>query len=147
METIKEAKDFLNENYKEGCICPCCNQTVKLYKRKLNSGMARVLIAMYKKGGSFFHVKDYLREYNIKNTHDWTLLKYWGLIEPMDNHKGGQELGYWSITEKGKQFCKGELKLQKHVLIITNKMIGFSSEDTDIVESLGNHFDYNELMN
>jgi hypothetical protein len=59
----------------------------------------------------------------------------------MDNLKGGQELGYWSITEKGKQFCKGELKLQKHVLIITNKMIGFSNEDTDIVESLGNHFD------
>jgi len=147
MKTIIEAKTFLNENYKDGCICPCCNQVVKLYKRKLNSGMARVLIAMYKKGGSFFHVKDYLREYNIKNTHDWTLLKYWKLIQPMDNQKGGQELGYWSITEKGKQFCKGELKLQKHVLIITNKMIGFSNEDTDIVESLGNHFDYNELMN
>ena len=147
MKTISEAKTFLNDNYKDGCICPCCNQTVKLYKRKLNSGMARVLIAMYKKGGSFFHVKDYLREYNIKNTHDWTLLKYWGLIEPMENLKGGQELGYWCITEKGKQFCKGEMKLQKHVLIITNKMIGFSNEDTDIVESLGNHFDYNELMN
>jgi hypothetical protein len=43
MKTITEAKDFLNENYKDGCICPCCNQTVKLYKRKLNSGMARVL--------------------------------------------------------------------------------------------------------
>lgn len=146
METLQDAKDYLNENYKKGVKCPCCKQTVKLYKRKLNSGMARTLIAMFNGPEGNIHVKDYLREKNLKNTHDFTLLKYWKLIVPIANCDGGQELGLWSITDKGKQFCRGEIKVQKHVLILINKHIGFSEEETTIQESLGNHFDYDELM-
>ena len=147
MTTIQEAKDYLNNNYKEGCKCPVCKQNVQLYKRKLNSGMARVLIAMYMHGDGLIHVKDHLREGNIKNTHDWTLLRYWKLISPAIENKGGQEVGLWSITEKGKQYCRGEIKVQKHVLVLINKHIGFSDEEINIQGSLGEHFDYDELMN
>ena len=34
------------ERWLEGMECPCCNQNVKLYKRKLNSNMARFLCSL-----------------------------------------------------------------------------------------------------
>lgn len=146
METLQDAKDYLNENYEKGVKCPCCKQTVKLYKRKLNSGMARTLIAMFNGPEGYIHVKNYLRENNLRNTHDFTLLKFWKLISPPLENSSGQEVGLWKITDKGKQFCRGEIKVQKHVLILTNNHIGFSNEETSIKESLGDAFDYNELM-
>ena len=60
METIKEAKEHLRNNFEEGIDCPCCGQFVKLYKRKLNSGMAATLIRIVKfNGSSEVHVKDF----------------------------------------------------------------------------------------
>ena len=108
--------------------------------------MARTLIAMFNGPKGFIHVKNYLRENNLSNSHDWSLLKYWKLIIPPLDNSGGQEVGLWKITDLGKQFCRGEIKVQKHVLILINKHIGFSEEETTIQESLGNHFSYDELM-
>ena len=58
MNTIAEAKQYLRKNFKEGTVCPCCDKYVKAYKRKLNSGIARALIIMYKLGaynGKYIH--------------------------------------------------------------------------------------------
>jgi len=146
METIQEAKEFLKENYQKGCQCPACGQHVKLYKRKLNSGMARVLIEVYKKRDlTSIHVKDHLRKNKLKNNHDWTLLKYWGMIENIETNGEQKDSGYWRITLRGIQFVNLGVA-PKHILIYNKKFMGFSNEVTDIRESLGNHFDYNELM-
>jgi hypothetical protein len=144
--TLKEAKAFLNRNYEKGTQCPCCNQMVKLYKRKLNSGMARTLIELYKCGDRFVHVKNHLREQQLNNTHDFTLLRHWGLITAPDEESTGQSSGLWKITEKGNKFCEGEIVVNRHVLIVVNKHLGFSDEKTTIQDSLGSRFDYNELM-
>lgn len=147
MKTIQDVKDFLNQNYKDGCQCPACGQNVKQYKRKLNSGMARVLIAMYMHGDGFFHVKDHLREKGIKNTHDWTLMRYWKLIEEPLDSSVGQKVGLWKITERGKMFVRGTIIVQKHIYLLNNNFRGFSEEETNIREAIGDHFDYSELMN
>lgn len=146
METLKEAKDYLNKNYKKGCKCPACDQVVKLYKRKLNSGMARTLIEMYRHSDRFVHVKNHLREEKLPNTHDFTLLRHWGLIEAPAEESDGQASGLWKITEKGQKFCKGEVVVNKHVLIVVNRLLGFSEEKTTIQDSLGSKFNYEELM-
>lgn len=144
--TLKEAKAFLNSNYEKGTQCPCCNQLVKLYKRKLNSGMARTLIELYKCGDRFIHVKNHLRKQQLNNTHDFTLLRHWGLIIAPDEESTGQASGLWKITERGKKFCKGEMVVNRHVLIVVNRHLGFSDEKTTIQDSLGSRFNYNELM-
>jgi hypothetical protein len=144
--TLKEAKAFLNSNYEKGTQCPCCNQLVKLYKRKLNSGMARTLIELYNCGDRFIHVKNHLREQQLNNTHDFTLLRYWGLITAPDVESTGQASGLWKITEKGQKFCRGEIVVNRHVLIVVNRHLGFSDEKTTIQDSLGSRFKYNELM-
>ena len=82
--TLQEVKEFLKRGSNKGCKCPACDQYVKVYKRPLNSGMARILIEMYKLGDSeYHHIKDHLRKEGLKNGHDWTLLRFWGMIDPM----------------------------------------------------------------
>lgn len=48
--TLEQAKQLLRDAVKigEAIECPCCKQMVKIYKRKLNSGMAKALLLIYK---------------------------------------------------------------------------------------------------
>ena len=149
METIKEAKQFLRENWKEGVVCPCCTQFVKLYKRKLNSGMAFALIHIYNhKIGGWIMIRDYFRENNIRDNNDWTRLGIWGLIEERKGkpEHGGKTMGEWKITEKGKKFVTNQLRVPSHLFFFDNQSYGFSDTTTNITESLGNNFNYEELM-
>lgn len=149
METIKEAKQYLRNNFEKGVDCPCCGQFVKRYKRKLNSGMSRTLIALYKaEGKNPVNVKAFLRENNIQNNHDWTLLRYWKLlIEHENDDPDKKSSGVWSITNKGIGFLMNKVKVPSHILLFDNKFIGYSPTETDVVDSLGKHFNYTELMN
>jgi len=147
METIKEAKIYLKQNYEKGAKCPCCGQNVKLYKRKLNSGMAYVLIHIYKQD-DWINVKDYLRENKLRNNHDWTLLKYWGLIEEklLEEKGKAKSSGVWRITELGKKFVECKAVVNKYVLIYNTMFRGFTGEEILIPETLKSYFNYNELM-
>jgi len=156
METIEEAKDYLRNNYKKGCTCPACGQFVKLYKRKLNSSMARSLILLYRKSKSnpdveYYHIYNDLLgvDFGIGGS-ELSKLKYWGMVDELekdpDNTKS-RTSGYWKITEKGKRFVKGELTVQKYVLLYNGELRGFEGDQINIRNSLGNKFDYIELMN
>lgn len=149
-KTLEEAHTFLRENFDKGENCPCCGQFVKLYKRKLNSGMAITLIRVYKAHGlSWVNVKDFLRENKHKNTHDWTLLRHWGLIreashDPLDETK--KSSGVWKITVAGERFVKNEVKTLSHIKHYNGNASGFTGEEITIVEALGRKFNYPELM-
>ena len=45
--SLEEARSWTEKNKSTGCICPCCNQILKVYKRALNSVMSRCLIRLY----------------------------------------------------------------------------------------------------
>jgi len=150
-KTLEEAKKFIRRGFRKGCHCPACGQYVKEYKRPLNSGMARILIEMYRLGDSeYHHVKDHLRKNSIKNGHDWTLLRFWGLIDPMikeEEDKGATKLGLWRITDQGKAFVRGEIRISRRIRMYNKKMLGFEpNEMTTIQEALGDHFSYEQLM-
>jgi len=160
--TIEQAKIFLMSNWEDGVSCPCCKQFVKLYKRKLNSGMAATLIHIYHqtKTGAHVHVKDSLREHKLRNGHDWTLLDHWGLLE--SNPDKDAE---WRITPAGIEFVQNRRIVPKTIGMYNSKMYGYINYKgqlvkrndfrpgidempmTNIIDSLGDHFDYNELMN
>lgn len=151
MKTLEEGKDFLRENFDKGCTCPCCGQFVKLYKRKLNSGMARNLTRIYleSKDGKYIHVEDVLRKYKDHSGHDWALLRFWGLIEEIPNEmpSASNSSGMWKITYKGKQFVRNQISIPKRVHLYNNKFFSFSKETTTIVGALGDKFDYQQLIN
>lgn len=152
--TLSEAREALERNLERGTHCPCCQQYARNYKRKLNSGMARSLIHIYnwytqqKTRKPFLHVKDYLRENALHNSHDWTLLKYWDLLElkKEEREDGSSRNGYYRITQKGILFVEGKIKVWDHIYIYNNEVQGFSQDTLTIKQALGNKFDYAELM-
>ena len=147
--TLQEAKDWLNNNYEDGCICPACKGKVVLYKRKLNSGMAYELIRLYQMSNNTLDLYFHHSKFATVSGGEVSKLKYWGLVEEQkktneDDKK--KTSGHWKITEKGKKFVTNRASLPSHIHLIMNKFVGFSDKQIAITEALGNKFDYYELM-
>lgn len=154
---LVEARAFLVENFDKGAPCPLCKQFVKRYRRKLNSSMARALIAIYHyhraNGPAAFDVATYLRTPHLKlaqSQGDWAKLQYWGLIvqKPGLRSDGSWRNGMWSITERGERFARGEIRVPKHIYMYNGDALASSHDDktTSIQEALGEKFNYAELM-
>ena len=143
-KTIQDAKDFLKKNAEEGTICPCCNQTVKVYKVKLTSSMAMMLIGFYKKGEVWVHAIKELKPVNG----DYAKLRHWGLLEKkIENDTENKASGYWRITHKGVQFIKGYVTVSEKIRLYNNKFYGYTGKHITLKEALGNKFKFEELMN
>ena len=156
METIKESKEFLKSNYSKGCKCPSCGQMVKLYKRKLNSSNAICMIEFAKMAtvGKWYHISDLIKYNTLLATRlnggEFARMRYFGLIEEMEKdpkETSKRTSGYWRITQKGVDFVNNIITVPKYVFIFDNRVQGLSDEKTNIIESLGNKFNYQELMN
>ncbi len=155
MDTLQAAKDQIRENFDKGSSCPCCGQFVKLYKRKLTSAMAYALVEIYKENKrndmSFFHVEKHFKKLDglpASIRGDFAKLRYWHLIEPLKGERedGSKRIGYYRITGGGINFLKYGLKVPSHVFLFDNKLQGKSETLTNFRESLGNKFNYDELM-
>lgn len=153
--TLEEAKQFLRENWEKGAPCPCCTQYVKQYKRKLNSGMAYVLIAIYNidktlEDDHYFEMAKVLVSKGIGGINlEYAKLAYWGLTEaqPGNDDPTKRTSGMWRITDRGRRFVEGKIAIPKHVKTFNSKFYGYSDETITIREALGEKFDYEELMN
>jgi hypothetical protein len=156
--TIKEAKQYLRENYRgEDCFCPCCTQRVKLYRRHVYDAMIVGLIALYKlsKGNqNWVHMPTVIREKKLKNTGgDFAKLKFWGLTEEKPNEKDSRkkQSGYWRITQAGIDFVENRTKIKKYLFVFDDKLYNVPRKpeemvEVDIIQALGEDFNYSELM-
>lgn len=146
--TVEEAKNWVNINSKVGCICPCCGRLVKMYKRKLNSGMAQELIALYALSFNDIETKFYHHTNFAKvSGGELSKLAHWGLVsEKQNNVEDKKTSGFWGITEKGIDFVENKIRVEKYIFLLDAKLISYSEETTNIIESLGNKFKYPELM-
>lgn len=146
METIADGKQFLRNGWQQGVNCPCCGQLVKLYDRKLNSGMAIFLLGLYGSTfeGNFEHASTVL--VGTKSL-DYSVLRHWRLIEE-DNRlvAGKRKSGFWRVSERGRKFVEAKITVPSHVKLFNNKLVGFSEDRISITQALGKNFDYNEVM-
>jgi hypothetical protein len=147
METLQESKEFLRANFDKGVSCPCCNQFVKLYKRKLASTPSRMLIRLHSLDNGWHHVGELAKGISDTGSNDFSKLAYWKLIEEKTKTNDEKKnSGYWKITEKGINFVENKITLQSHVFIYNTKFLGFNEKKISIIEALGNKFNYTELM-
>ena len=156
MITLKEAKDYVKENVNKGVRCPCCEGFVKLYKRKINSGMALFLIGLYKLDKvapytNYFQNKEVMELMKLNTASlDYSVLEHFGLIQSKKHgyydHKRTKCTGYWKITDRGREFVKRQIKVEKRVWLLHNQVMGFDRDTVDIKHCLGSKFDYEELM-
>ena len=137
---MKAAKD-------KGVDCPCCEQLVKVYKRRVNSSMARGLIAMYKEyGTSFGSLQDVRRKHGLLNKEE-SVMRYWGLIKEQDiKRQDGGRAGFWCVTPLGEQWIKNQTTILRYAHIYNGKCLEIEGKPTTIQNALGKDFNLQELM-
>jgi len=153
MTTIQEAKDYLKRNYEEGVNCPCCDQLVKLYRRKFNKIMARGLISLVRaygqSGGKPVHVHDIpLDDRDVRSMGgSFALLRHWSLIKPEQAESAYKRLsGLWRPTQAGIDFVHRKTEVPEYLNMYNNKVISISTSQIGIVKALGTEFDYKQMM-
>jgi muconolactone delta-isomerase len=128
--------------------CERCGGMTKLYRRKLNSGMVRTLCWMVANYGREWIHTSKMPRFSAQSN-EVSKLAFWGLVQQKVNTDSSKRTsGVWRTTVAGEEFAWSRTALPSHVFIESpgNTLAGFESTTTDIVEALGDHFDYPELM-
>lgn len=143
------AAQAFRDQLPQGATCPCCGRYGKLYKRRLNRGMAHMLLELFRARSRrdpdrFIDVRE-LKAFKA-GSGDYAFLRFWGLVEQQPNtDEKKRSSGFWRITEKGCDFVRGKLNVPTHVFVFDNNPEGFSSEMTTFADALNHSFDYSEL--
>lgn len=145
--TLADAREWLLQHVDEGTKCPCCTQMAKVYRRKINSGMARALIALYRTSRKDPHAHYHLASL-ARWTHEGGQLAWWGLITQDDARRddGGQS-GWWRITPLGEKFVRQQVLVGKYMRIYDGRPLGLGhGGGVSIKDALGKKFNYADLM-
>lgn len=138
------ARDWTRKHAEEGVECPLCTQHVKVYKRTLNSGMARSLIQIFRVAGAgWCHVPTQI---GARSREEGKLV-YWGLLEesPVPRDDGGRA-GWWRLTAKGEAFVRQQITVPSHARVYNGKCLSLIGNPITIQDALGKKFNYNDLM-
>ena len=130
-----------------GGYCPCCERWGKIYKRPLNSTMARSLMWLVNtphRGDGWTHVPDVAPTWLLRAP-QLTSLSYWGLVVPFSKESKLLSSGLWKPTNNGIRFAHNELRVPKYVFLYNNRVLETTGEDVSIVECLGDKYDYNAI--
>lgn len=136
------------EAFRKGRACPCCDQEVKLYSRKLNSNMARFLCSL---------VRVYLAQGDERGVHysklsytgrDYSYILLWDLAttDEASEDDAARMSGLWRPTQRGIRFARGQEAVPSHALVYNNARHDFTGDLVGVKTCLGKHFDYKELM-
>lgn len=144
--------------------CPCCEQNVQLYHRKLSTGMVAELVELYR-----MHQETVNGTMNYPNTlkvlkgttgivwihrdlfvgkkgsGDYAKMRFWGLIVPKDTRSPTENAsGYWAITGKGIDFVEKKIQVPDSVFVYANKLHSVSANMIGLGET--SNFNYQDLM-
>jgi len=148
--SLKAARVWTLDHASEGTVCPCCEQHVKIYRRKLNASMARSLLWLVRHCEVTKHWCDVPRQAPtwLLRSRELPKLAYWRLVETQPNTDDPTKRcsGIWRPTSEGRQFAYSRTVVPSHAEIYNGGVVGYSDTPTTIREALGERFDYSELM-
>lgn len=141
---LVQIQAWVQAKLRDGVVCPACGQHAKVYKRKVNAGMARSLIWMYQAGGtSFIHLPTAIGS----RSREEGKLRYWGLVEERRTPRpDGGRAGFWRVTERGELFVLEKLQIPAYALVYNSHCLGLTGNLISIRQALGRGFSYSELM-
>ena len=117
--------------------CPACEQTVKVYPRRITSLMIRNL-------AQIVATPDGVRSVDLQfcKGGDHAKLRYWALVlyEPND------ETVRWYPTELGRDWLLGKAKVPEIAYVYNGEAVSYSETMVGVRDRLNKHFDYDELM-
>ena len=147
--TLREVIDDLLARIDDGAECPCCGQFAKVYRRKLNERIGRILIAMWHKAGTDWIYLPSIggsdnTDVPAARSGEHAFAQFWGLIE-RNTAEGGR--GHWRLTPHGADFVHDRVKIPKYARIYNGELLGLvEGEQVSITDVLGTPFIYAELM-
>ncbi len=137
--TLGFAREWLRKRAARGERCPLCRQFTKVYRRNINSGMARWMIRFYLAGahdGNF-----HSHRLTSRGAGDWSLLEHWCLILRNPNMSG-----HWQLTGPGMSFVHNTLRVPEYAVLYDSNLQGLEGAMVGIEECLGRKFNYLDLM-
>ena len=138
--TLGEAKAHLMANIDAGTPCPCCNQRVQLYRRRLRANHARFLVDLVRLSTPEEPWVHYRRCFF--RGRDYNFLPDFGLAET-----GPTGSGLWRPTQLGVSFVTDDARVPAWVGIYNNTLISRSEETVTIHHCLvGTSFDLEALL-
>lgn len=144
-EPLADVRTWLQDRLEQGVPCPCCDQLAKVYRRRVNSGMARGLIRFFQR-----HRTDWGHQPSVPGLArlggEWARLTYWGLIEEAgEKRDDGGRAGWWRITEAGEAYLRGA-QLPRYAHIYNGRCLNVDGEGVTISDALGAPFDLAALL-
>jgi len=148
--TMAQAWPLFDASFYAGTYCPCCNQRVQLYPRKVYGAVAVFLIWLVRtcKDGAWASLQDAPLLQGRRGGGDKDKLKFFGLAEekPNETDPSKRSSGFWRPTEKGIRFVRGEVRIAKTAWGYNGQCLGYSTDQITIQEALGSKYDYREVM-
>lgn len=156
--TRGEMRAYLYANWRDGVPCPCCDQRVQLYLRRINRGQAETLIALARETLArrindrhfpWINVeRDLVDEGKApKRARDFSLLRFCGLIEPFDDGSSTKKAtGDWRITAFGMwvvEHPRTEL-LPAYVEVFNGRPRGQSKKKRTLLDALRRPFSFEQ---
>ncbi len=110
-------------------ICPHCGGITIDYKLPFWKNWSWMAVKIYRSRHDQFHPRELDLKFSQRaNLHK---LRYWGLIEP------GDAPGFWRMTDKGRAFVEGRVKIPSFVITRRNQVIDVSPDEHYIQEIIG----------
>lgn len=149
-ETLMGEQERISAALDEGTTCRACGQHAQRYRRKINAGMARALIALYRAGGRdarrWVHKPTALSGLGAA-ARDEALLRFWGLIEESQQpREDGGRSGWWRLTPRGAGFVQMQETVSSHAWIYNGEFVRYDGAPVTIAACLGDRFNYEELL-
>lgn len=143
-DAVEYVAKYVHDRRDKGVHCPGCEQFAKVYRRKVNSGMARSLIAMYRAGGTTWVD---VTEVTDRRSREEGKLAYWGLVEEFpEGREDGGRAGMWRVTNLGRSFVLGHTSVPQTAEVYNGVCLRTYGPKTSITTALGDKFNYAELM-
>lgn len=152
--SLEEIRVWLEARVDAGVVCPACKVKSRRYTRHMSDRYVKALTMMESLGrtrgdeNGWFKVgekalgKDICADlYHLNHAK----LAYWGLVEKMTKgHNHQTYSGYWRVTDLGRDFLAGQVKVCTFVKEYRGKAVGFSEEKIDVATANGVAFSFEE---
>jgi len=135
--------------------CPLCKQGVHINKDKQTDSSTINLLNLYYLTKTYPQTEYFNSSKFCKGRNGagrFAALRYHGIIQEAKadkvNTNDGQKKnsGMWKLTEKGIQYCEGNIKIPKYILTYKRQFVGTKGELMSIEEFLKEPFNYREVM-
>jgi hypothetical protein len=150
--SLGDAQLVLASRLEDGGDCPCCGRFSKIYARPINATMSRSLcwlVQAFKTCGAWINVPVCGPKFVLRSK-QLSTLQWWRLIEPKPNDnpkvKTVRDSGLWRPTQRGIDFVEGKIRVPRKVLTLFGNVIGYSSDEVSIQDTLDAKFDYEDAM-